>query len=372
MGSSEGILFVEKISSEDGIDFMDLDRQKKINLKNNIYNLARRPKGNLLKAEKIFLAKTDTGLHVFTGSLNYFSVNKKLADYEEERKKLLTKKEEKIGNRYNGDLKKFGDDFKLFKLYSSYFRGYSNLSEVKLADFKKILKDIKGQEKAKFLQGVCDIEFEDLKDKYPLFQFSQKKFFKEFQKYSRLLSFRKGNKGIAKKRGSLIDYQNGYCQTSKYKELVKLYEKVAKDLGAINARLKAIENIIDNIRKLQYWLVFVQIDKKIKLLAIPKSGNLENLRQASNFLIENNKGEGEIKILSLNSFTLKALNKLLFREDSSFRRDLSQEINHEELEEMKTRYLKSRSNQAKLSDTELVEFYQRVLRSNYAQKNLKV
>ncbi len=74
---------------------MGLDKAEKINLKNNIYNLARRVKDNLLKAEKIFLAKTDTGLHVFTGSLNYFSVNKKLADYEEERKKLLQKKKKR-------------------------------------------------------------------------------------------------------------------------------------------------------------------------------------------------------------------------------------------------------------------------------------
>jgi len=373
INSNEGIVFVEKLTSEEGINFIGEKMEEYFRIQQIINKKARQIKENLLKIENVFLAKTESGLNIFNGSLNYFSVNKRLDNYKKERRELEEKLEEKIGGRYDKDLNNIIPSFKFFERFSNYFNnyGYNDLSNVTLKNFKKILKKIKSEEKSRFYKNICNINFKDLKKNYPLFEFFDKKTgkgknkFKEFQQYSYQILNGKGNKDIAKKRGSLL---NIYCDN--YKKIVKLYEKVAKDYGNINAKLKAIENAIDNIRKLQYWLLFAQIDGQLKLLAIPKSENLENLHKANRFLGEK-QDKGEIKILCLNSFTLKALNKLLFREDSSFRRGLSREINRDKLEEMKMKYLQSRSNRAELSDQELVNFYQEVLKTEYAQKNLK-
>ncbi len=374
LNSNEGIFFVEKLTSSEGIDFTGEKMDTFLPIKQQINQKAARIKENLLKAEKVYLVKSNVGLNIFNGSLNYFSVNKKIDDYSNKKEKLKQQLDQPIGDKYNNDLKAFGSDFDLFNIFSGYFKeyGYNSLKETSLKDFRQILKNIKGKEKAKFLEDVYDLEFEDLKKNYPLFVFSNKESFENFKKFSQLIRNGKGNRDIAKKRGDFIDYKSGCCKTKKYANLNKLYEKVAKDYGNVNAKLKAIENIIDNIRKLQYWLVFAQINNEIKIIAIPKGENLENLKKANNFLIKGQEQKEEIKILLLNSFTLKALEKLLFREDSSFRQELSKEIDKRYLKYMRQRFLKTRSKQDNLTDRELVNFYQQTLKSKCARKNLKI
>jgi hypothetical protein len=233
----------------------------------------------------------------------------------------------------------------------------------------KVIKDWKAKQKADFIEAVAGEKLTtlDFREKFPLFDTSDK-IFLEFCRLTKELDLNPENaKEIAQNRGAFFNkpgIRKQKTQTQNYYELCELYKRIAMKRGKILAEIKGLENEEVQSQVLDHWAVILKENEKQFLVIIPR-GEHSNHKKAHKFLekYKDKNNDGEIILYHFKSLTLRALEKLCFKEqyENTFMPALKKEgIRFPQYKE------EWRENQ----EWKLIKFYKEILKSNYAKKYL--
>ncbi len=396
-----------------GIEFKNLENSNKLEELRDSFQMIKTE----LKSFEYLLSNSESGLNIFNGSLNYYSVNKKDNQDNNEKEKLENLEREKYD--FKTWIEKIQKDNKPnkrkelleilnLKIDRNNLKNKEvsdkKVEEISLKELRNFLKKVKSEEKSRFYRDIQNPNLidtftnEKIKEEYPFFEFKNKKSFDEFKKYTKNIinlnqkkqKYKKGSKEWnelrqkikvnREKRGKVL--QMGGAKY--YKELNELYKKVAAKLGKLDNQIELLKQSVEKIAKMNHWLLFGKVDNLFKIFAISREFGIENLSQARKFLESKKENKnGEIEVLWFNSFTLKALEKLL-RKDS-FRFDVNVDWNkyleskdskkQENVNDIWDKYLQSKDQKKQgqkeeINERELVEFYQKVLQTSYVKNNL--
>lgn len=295
--------------------------------------------------EKQLLPSQSLGLEIERASFNYHTVNKKKKEYDEEIK----------------------DKINLFSAKYSFEKGHISLfSEVRfndyglpISDLKEVIKKFKADQKSKFY------EFVNQKKPYTsLASDSNLKLMndipeKEFKNFCK--------EKIKQKRGKYFQFH-----FKKYKNFCEIYKTFSKYFGDIKAEIKALEKEKIDAERLKSWAVILEKDNQKYILTIPRDAN-DNLQNSKKFIDNIQCQEnGEWKLHSFESLTLRALNKLCFgMNKNTFIAEIENELkskNSNFFEKGKPRRKDQFSNDGK----ELIKFYQTVLGLCKTKELLKI
>jgi hypothetical protein len=347
------------------------------------------------------------GLEIEKTSLNYHTVNKKPKNYPEEIRNF----EQKIENQYfNQDYfeKKLTkkDKIKSIKIFpndqqikaeknklQNLLKDIPNYLSLDIQALYKELKNYKAKQKSQFYEYIFEIleKYKEHVDyvfdqshydccirSFPLFSFSNKETqFEKFVKQSKIIRDLSNNarqnkekiKLLKEYRGKYFDVQNGTCSFDNYKSICELFKSVAMEYGKIKASIKGIEKEKIEASKLQSWSILIEKKDQCSLVCIPKEKSRKAYYDISN-MESNTKGDQSIWLVE--SLTLRALDKLCFGENSSFRESIEKDIifvrgnnNYFITEKGKTRLKRidefPKINE-KIDQNYLVKFYQNILK----------
>ena len=175
---------------------------------------------------------------------------------------------------------------------------------------------------------------------------------------------------IKKIRGSFFNFTKGKIEiiTKNYYELCELFKRIAQKKGKILAKKKALDYEKIDAELLTHWAFILEEDKKHSLVLVPRSqGDGRSISCAKKFIDEQNNKTGDKILCLFQSLTLRALEKLCFKEhDNTFRREIKKELKN---------YPKfKRELYEKISETDgdkrLISFYQKVLGTNHAKREV--
>ncbi len=122
-------------------------------------------------------------------------------------------------------------------------------------------------------------------------------------------------KTLRNKRGKY--FQHKFKNYSKY---CKDFKFVAMDFGKLTAEIRSLEQEKIEARLLRYWAHIIDDGHQKSLLLIPR----EKISEAKRF-IENSGEQGNYRLFSFNSLTLRALDKLIRK---NYAKEISEESGH--------------------------------------------
>ena len=346
-----------------------------------------------------YLPEQSAGVSIAKASFNYYTINKKPVDFyakvaEIERKMIVNNLDIVWNNNIiadgNGRLwNTIKADIDNRKGNNNLCLGDSPFMEVGTSSsLRQIMKNILAEQKAEFSELMQMGEsLERLRKKTNLYLFNnirEEKFndyahkTKEIEELATKINqctdtnkkarLRTKSNRLKKDRGSLIN------QTI-YKKFADLYRDVAQKHGRLLAQLKGIEKEKVESQTLQYWALILEQDSKHKLVLIPRD-KAKNCKEQLNLNIT----KGEAKLYWFESFTYRSLQKLCFGniENGSntfypqIRRDRELGRKYSSLD--KNGYPKFISGEHEFEGDEQrkIQFYQDVLRTDYARKNLNL
>lgn len=330
---------------------------------------------NLNTCAREYLPTQSNGVLLHKASFNYYTLNKTPKEYET----LKTQKELEMNHVLPKDIykrTKFNQQTKikevLFECSKDWFKKIRIDMEAyswKLDKTYREMKIWKADQKSDFIKTVAGdkLKPQSFREKFPLFNTSDENF-KTFYKLTKELDKKPENaKNIAQKRGKFFNAPREKVQTQDYFELCELYKRIAVKRGKIIAEIKGIENEEVQSQLLTHWAVVAEERGKRSIVFIPRKKNeeLENHKKAHEFLQKQEKKEfGDIKIYHFKSLTLRALEKLCFKEiKNTFAPEIMKETNPKI---WFPKYKQEWNNQPE----KLIGFYKQVLQSKYSQTYL--
>ena len=152
------------------------------------------------------------------------------------------------------------------------------------------------------------------------------------------------------------------CPFAKYVDFCELFKSIAMEYGKIKANIKSIEKEEIESQKLQSWSVLLEKNNQHCLVTIPKSEKLKYAYREISKLESVLTGNQSIWLIE--SLTLRALDKLCFGDNSTFKYD-----------NIDRKYLDSgkllRKDQFKDKNLDLIEFYQSILKLKTTKEQIK-
>lgn len=356
-----------------------------------------------------YLPEQSVGVSIAKASFNYYTINKKPIAYDakikEIEKNLVVSNIDRTWNDRDNRIKNNG---KLWKIVKADIASRQNNKQLCIGDspfmdvdeyasLRQILKNILSEQKA---------DFDKLMQRggsYKELQNSELYLFKkvtkdEFDEYSKLtedieeLATKRNQtknerekkelksqiERLSKQRGSLISEADKTTEKmfKTYKAFSVLYKKIAQKHGKELAKLKGIEKEKAESQTLQYWAMILEKDNRHKLVLIPKAKSSE----CRSRLVEADNANGGLKLYWFESFTYRSLQKLCFGniENGSntfypqIRRDRELGRKYSTLDKNGYSKFISGEHEFKGEEQRKIQFYQDVLRTDYARKNLNL
>jgi len=338
--------------------------------------------GELQEVEAAFASSQSAGFQIARGSFNYYTINK-------DPKSLKTEEKEER-DKLNRSLSSFKDKFGSQEFFLS---GKFSFIDAATGEGRKEdsaswtleesygkLKEWKSGQKKKFLEAIQAkiITVGNFSSKFPLFESSKEDFLAFLDLSERMAEANKkksreenegrkkeidkGIKQLAQQRGEFFNKPGKRVQTRKYYDICQIFKNIAFKRGGIVARISGIGNERRESQSLQYWALIMEEQKKHFLIMIPR-GESENYKKARESIEKRLAERGEIKIYHFKSLTLRALEKLCFKEiGNTFAPELKKQGVRF------PRYKQEWGGQ----EERMVKFYQEVLTSSYAHNLLDI
>ena len=350
-------------------------------------------KTSLTELQKIYLPFQSSGLVIAKASFNYYTINKKPKNYNkdiEDYKKQINdpSRHGHIKPDFYEEMKKKMSDNKDKEIKEFLRSGQLNdKTELKTLDLKKsynFIKRYKSNSKALFHEAVSrGLDYDEIKTKCPLFYSKKEEEYKKFQNKTkeiekinneiekiksiapkeRINKLKEERTNFKKQRGKFFQKY-----AKKYISLCKNYEEIAQKLGKLNAQIRGIKKEEVESQLLNYWSLILEEQNNHELLLIHRS-----CRKEAKELIGLNK-EGNQRVHQFYSLTLRALDKLCFgfsgTEDTEFLENIKKEL--PEYRDIKEKFSFENNFTKKIDETKLIKFYQKVLKSNYANEVLEL
>lgn len=338
-------------------------------------------KTSLTELQKIYLPSQSSGLVIAKASFNYYTINKKQKNYDKDIKDYI--------KQINDPFKQGHIDFQQYKEIKKWMsdnkdKGINDKKESKelsLDESYKLIKRYKSNSKTLFHEAVNrGLDYDEIKTKCPLFYPKKKEEYTKFQsetkeiekinkEIEKIASKEKINK-LRKKRTNLKIQRGIFFQkhAKGYISICKSYEKIARKLGKLNAQIRGIEKEEVESQLLNYWSLILKERNSHELLLIHRSH-----RKKAKDLIGLNK-EGDQRVHQFYSITLRALEKLCFgfsgTKDTEFLENIKKEL--PEYENIKGKFSFEDNFTKEIDEIKLIKFYQKVLKSNYANRVLEL
>lgn len=354
-----------------------------------------------------YLPEQSAGVSIAKASFNYYTINKKSIDYDtkiqEIERNLFVNNIDRIWNdRDNNDNRPLWQTIKADIISRQNNKplciGDSPFMDVdEYASLRQILKNILAEQKAAFN------ELMQRGDSYNDLQRGELYLFKditsdEFDEYSELTKeieklaternqttnerkkkeLKSQIEKLSKRRGSLISEaeKKTVKKFKTYKAFSVLYRKLAQAHGRQLAKLKGIEKEKTESQQLTYWAMILEKDNRHKLVLIPKAKSSE----CRSRLVEADNANGGLKLYWFESFTYRSLQKLCFGniENGSntfypqIRRDRELGRKYSSLDKNGYSKFISGEHEFKGEEQRKIQFYQDVLKTDYARKNLNL
>lgn len=374
-----------------------------------------------------YLPEQSAGVSIAKASFNYYTINKKPIDYdakiEEIEKKLVVSN---IDRAWNDRDNKIKNNSRLWNIVKADIASRQNNKPLCIGDspfmdvdeyasLRQIMKNILSEQKAAFnelmQQGGSYKELQN--SELYLFKEVTKDEFDEYSKLTEdieeLATKRNQTKNerekkelksqierLSKQRGILISEADGRTANKfrTYKDFSILYRKLAQAHGRQLAKLKGIEKEKTESQQLTYWAMILEKDNRYKLVLIPKAKSSE----CRSRLVKADNANGGLKLYWFESFTYRSLQKLCFgniengsntfypqiRRELNFRysipdnrgnyKFISGEHEFECKGQCKGQCKKQCKKQCKeqCKEQRKIQFYQDVLNTDYARKNLNL
>lgn len=323
-------------------------------------------------------------------SLNYYSVNKTPKEITEEIEKKLKKKylnKEYIWTFENENNKKSLE--KSFNLNPKQTKALELIKdeikdEINLKELKEKVKLFKAKQKAWFLQLLQNkVSFENFQNPF-YFEFMWEKFedfkitlFSDISKedYQKMLDLTKKieQEDNKEKRTKLKMQRWKYFQYNlkKFKFFSEAYKKIAQKYGIDIAEVKSLERQKIDATKLRWWWF---LSKENNDYFINTFG-IEYSKQVFKEIKNLKHNWDNIKIYILSSITLRALDKLCFKKNSSFikkidTKDFNEKITVNEWKNNEKSFWRLKSKKTLLEEWKLLDFYIYILK-NQQSLNIK-
>ncbi|PIZ64637.1 hypothetical protein CO051_00090 [Candidatus Roizmanbacteria bacterium CG_4_9_14_0_2_um_filter_39_13] len=331
---------------------------------------------NFNACSKKYLPTQSNGVLLHKASFNYYTLNKTPKEYEDlkkekelelngvlswaiyKRERVIDRRTEQTEILFDCDidwLKKIGlgDEIQNWVLDEAYQK----------------MKIWKANQKSDFIEAVArdKLTFQNFRKKFPLFDASDENFEICYKLTKELDKKPKDAKKVAQERGKFFNAPKEKIQTKNYFELCELYKRIALKRGKIIAEIKGIENEEVQSQLLTHYAMVAEEENKKFIVFIPRKNGeeLENHKNAHKFLQGKEKKEsGDVKVYHFKSLTLRALEKLCFKKTkNTFAPEIEKETNP------KIWFPKYKQQWNKTPE-KLIEFYKKVLQSDYSKKYL--
>lgn len=331
-----------------------------------------------------YLPAQSNGIPIAKASFNYYTINKKPADYSKivediSHKLLVTDLNNLPYFKFNfpNKLKEsITEDIKAKSNNKQLLLGDSPFADKNTASLRQILKNIKAEQKSKFQEFMNDNHsLKDLQEHTELYLFNNITQ-AEFEEYADLTKqieakatsinqcsiesqkrkLRSDMQHLKKLRGKLLK-----DNFNTYKTFASFYGYVAKNHGRLLAQLKGIEKERAESQLLNYWALILEQDGTHKLVLVPKE-EANEFRKKLNPSTENNLDN---KIFWFESLTFRSLRKLCFgnlengTHSNTFNPEIKKEIQ-----------VPNGEFEFQGDEQQKIKFYQEVLNTNYAKQVL--
>lgn len=328
-------------------------------------------------------------------SFNYFTLNKSSKIYFEDE----VKKYEYNLNRKYYNIPKI---FKLgYNFYEDFWINKNDLENKNIKEIYDFLKEFKATKKSKFLELIIKYDYDEifiLENNLDLFNdlneydfinlkkniISLKKLNDELQELvdikkldindEKVVNKKKEIWNISKIIWNYFDIFKWKIYFFKYKKICNFYKNIAVDYWEIKAKLAWFEKQKIEAEKLRYFWVIIEKYNSKYLWLIPKEENKH--KNAYELLKSKNDENWEIKVYYFESLTLRALQKLCFKEEkNTFMRDENNNVENELREKFNYKKIKRFDEfkiNWKIDEIWLIEFYKDVLQTESAKKMLSL
>ena len=173
---------------------------------------------------------------------------------------------------------------------------------------------------------------------------------------------------LAKKRGKLLFRKT--CKFQKYDIICKKHETIAKKRGKLIAQIKGIKTEKLESQQIQFWSMIYNLRDQKQLWLIPKSKR----KEAYNFIYKPKREapswDSEGYLCCFESLTMRALHKLCFAEQSTFVKEMPEDLKNKQKEVKKIKTKNKDEFQEK--QTKIMAFLKEILISDYAKEKLSL
>lgn len=401
---------------------------------NEIRDLTKKITSLLEWIEKTLLPGQSMWQVIEKASFNYYTVNKKPKNYEENITKLMHD-----FHKWLFEFKDFKTNWYKFNLNENWFnqlisnlddelflkRNYWNIEKIekkylslKIENAYKLMKEYKSEQKSAFMEFLSKwFSFQDLKDnkefdfeitknetkekskkKVKIYLFddiTERKFNEiinlsnEIQKLStefnqtKIKDLKDNIIKLKKDRWEYFNERSNIFAFTKYWNFCWEYKKVAKEYWNIKALIKSLEKEKVDAEKTNSWALILEENNQKYLLTIPRETNekLEwnetNLNKAKTYIDTLRNESSNIILYKFESLTLRALDKLCFwKENNSFRKTININIDKypkffNQKWRLKDKFeFKKNKDDKELDEKLLLDFYQTVLTLESTKKQI--
>ena len=177
---------------------------------------------------------------------------------------------------------------------------------------------------------------------------------------------------LKKERGFFLFGKN--CYFNCYGKFCDKYQKIAQERGKLKSQLKGIEKEKLESTQTQFWSFIYCSGGKKQIWMVPKEKMQKTKEFIENKLQNSTDQPNQDYLCVFKSLTKRALHKLCYASESSFRRDLLKE--HTNLENLykKSIEYKTEGNKDKILEKNKlqIQFLKETLKTDYAQKVLSL
>ena len=399
-----------------GLKYFNLDQIKK-ELEDEVKKIAKK----LKLAREEYALKISSSIEIAKASFNFYTVNKEPKEYYKQELEDIEKDiyKEKYATVFSNKIKTIEGVEVLFhseqekEWMKRFFKDKLNKEFKKnetlsLDEICSVIKSFKSEQKGIFytlipyiikekinLDGnnqkinyqnkffkvknknfiLYDYEFKPIKNRnqlnnlFSLFNNNEaiKTFIKKTEELEKELD-PKRKTALAKERGKLL-FRNT-CEFKIYCRICKQYEKIAQKRGRLISQIKGVKKERLESQQTQFWSMIYNLRGQKQLCLVPKS----KIKKAHGFIYKTKREESSLDVESylccFESLTMRALHKLCFAEQSTFVKDMPQELKnkHREVKQIKTK------NKYEIQEKEIkiMEFFKEVLNSDYAKEKLSL
>ena len=383
---SEIALLINKFSQKQIFPFIkdfiyESKHKKDDTLKNKLEVELNKLEKSLEKLKDYYRSAQSSGVILAKSSLNFYTVNKTPTDYSDKKAKYeqklklsphTTKPFHKMIKKWL-EVPKNKQDMQNKGLY------VQDLRQLDLQQWYQLIKSYKAKERQSFDESIDQIisskkincqSPKKIINKHPLFKCSLDKIIQymknreKFQKFNQQNQQSKKialNQNINRTRSKIKKFFQ--YDTKQYNDLCKVYQNIAKEHGDIKNKLRSIEREKTESQLLNYWSVILEEKGKHYLLLIHR----HDMSKAKDYIESKQGTKGSLKLHLFSSLTLRALDKLCFRVSGDFLQKIKEELS--QYEDVKGKF-SFQNNEKELDEKKLIQFYQNVLSTSYANRVL--